>query len=40
MTPMSRPPRPPVGLQLTRAAKTVGRGFDVALSGAGGSLPE
>jgi MarR family transcriptional regulator for hemolysin len=37
---MSRPSRPPIGLQLTRAAKTVSRGFDQALSAAGGSLPE
>jgi MarR family transcriptional regulator, transcriptional regulator for hemolysin len=29
----------PVGLELTRTAKAVGRAFDAALAGAGGSLP-
>jgi MarR family transcriptional regulator, transcriptional regulator for hemolysin len=33
------PPRPPVGLQLTRASRLVTRAFDDALSAAGGSLP-
>jgi MarR family transcriptional regulator for hemolysin len=33
------PAQPPVGLHLTRAARTVGRAFDDALSQAGGSLP-
>lgn len=33
------PPRPPVGLQLTRASRLVSRAFDDALSAAGGSLP-
>jgi MarR family transcriptional regulator for hemolysin len=34
-----RPAQPPVGLQLTQTARTVGRAFDDALAGAGGSLP-
>jgi MarR family transcriptional regulator for hemolysin len=34
-----RPAQLPVGLQLTQAARTVGRAFDDALAGAGGSLP-
>jgi MarR family transcriptional regulator, transcriptional regulator for hemolysin len=33
------PPGPPIGLHLTRAARTVSRAFDAALSEAGGSLP-
>jgi MarR family transcriptional regulator, transcriptional regulator for hemolysin len=33
------PPRLPTGLQLTRAARIVGRAFDEALAEAGGSLP-
>jgi MarR family transcriptional regulator, transcriptional regulator for hemolysin len=36
---MPPPVRPPVGLQLTRAAKTVSRAFDDALAATGGSLP-
>jgi MarR family transcriptional regulator, transcriptional regulator for hemolysin len=36
---MPPPVRPPVGLQLTRAAKTVSRAFDGALAATGGSLP-
>jgi MarR family transcriptional regulator, transcriptional regulator for hemolysin len=36
---MPGPVRPPIGLQLTRAAKVVGRAFDDALAAAGGSLP-
>src|SRR5579884_2798264 len=31
--------RPPVGLHLSQAARTVGRAFDDALAEAGGSLP-
>ena len=34
-----RPGQPPIGLQLTRAARTVSRAFDDALTAAGGSLP-
>jgi MarR family transcriptional regulator for hemolysin len=34
-----RPEQIPVGLQLTRAARLVGRAFDEALGEAGGSLP-
>jgi MarR family transcriptional regulator, transcriptional regulator for hemolysin len=34
-----RPARIPIGLQLTQAARAVGRAFDDALSEAGGSLP-
>lgn len=34
-----RPAHPPVGLLLTRAARTVSRAFDDALAEAGGSLP-
>ena len=34
-----RPARPPIGLQLARAARLVSRTFDDALSEAGGSLP-
>jgi MarR family transcriptional regulator for hemolysin len=34
-----RPAQIPVGLQLTRAARLVGRAFDEALVEAGGSLP-
>src|SRR5215471_14251064 len=36
---MPKPERPPVGLQLARAAKSVSRAFDDALAEAGGSLP-
>lgn len=36
---MDAPETEPVGLQLTRAAKTVSRAFDDALAEAGGSLP-
>ena len=36
---MPRPARPPIGLQLTRAARSVSRAFDDALAQAGGSLP-
>ena len=36
---MPRPPRPPIGLQLTRTARSVSRAFDDALAEAGGSLP-
>ena len=36
---MPRPPRPPIGLQLTRTARSVSRAFDGALAEAGGSLP-
>jgi MarR family transcriptional regulator for hemolysin len=36
---MPRPPRPPIGLQLTRTSRVVSRAFDEALSTAGGSLP-
>jgi MarR family transcriptional regulator, transcriptional regulator for hemolysin len=34
-----RPAQLPVGLQLTQAARTIGRAFDDALAAAGGSLP-
>jgi MarR family transcriptional regulator for hemolysin len=34
-----RPARTPIGLQLTQAARVVGRAFDDALAAAGGSLP-
>ena len=34
-----RPARPPIGLELARAARTVSRAFDEALAQAGGSLP-
>jgi MarR family transcriptional regulator, transcriptional regulator for hemolysin len=34
-----RPEQVPVGLQLTRAARLVGRAFDEALAEAGGSVP-
>ncbi len=37
--PYVRPPRLPIGLQLTRYARLVGRAFDDALAEAGGSLP-
>jgi MarR family transcriptional regulator for hemolysin len=33
------PTRPPIGLHLTRVARTVSRAFDEALAEAGGSLP-
>jgi len=36
---MPKPERPPIGLQLARAAKSVSRAFDDALTEAGGSLP-
>jgi MarR family transcriptional regulator for hemolysin len=36
---MPAPTEPPVGLHLTRVAKTVHRAFDEALATAGGSLP-
>jgi len=36
---MPPPARPPIGLQLTRAARSVSRAFDDALAEAGGSLP-
>jgi MarR family transcriptional regulator, transcriptional regulator for hemolysin len=36
---MPRPSRPPIGLQLARAAKSVSRAFDEALEQAGGSVP-
>ncbi|HET6602269.1 MAG TPA: MarR family transcriptional regulator [Gaiella sp.] len=34
-----RPRATPIGLQLARTSKTVGRAFNEALAGAGGSLP-
>jgi MarR family transcriptional regulator, transcriptional regulator for hemolysin len=34
-----RPARPPLGLHLTHAARTISRAFDQALSEGGGSLP-
>ena len=37
--PIMRPSSPPVGLQLNRAARIVGRAFDHALAEVGGSLP-
>jgi MarR family transcriptional regulator, transcriptional regulator for hemolysin len=36
---MPKPARPPIGLQLSRAARSVSRAFDEALAEAGGSLP-
>ena len=36
---MPPPARPPIGLRLSRAARSVSRAFDDALAGAGGSLP-
>jgi MarR family transcriptional regulator for hemolysin len=36
---MPPPARPPIGLRLSRAARSVSRAFDDALTGAGGSLP-
>ena len=36
---MPEPERPPIGLLLARAAKSVSRAFDDALAEAGGSLP-
>ena len=36
---MPKPERPPIGLQLARAAKSVSRAFDDALAEAGGSVP-
>lgn len=36
---MDRPPRLPVGLQLSQAARTVSRAFEDALGAAGGTLP-
>jgi MarR family transcriptional regulator for hemolysin len=40
MQPADRSPvQPPIGLELTRAARVVSRAFDEALSGVGGSLP-
>jgi MarR family transcriptional regulator, transcriptional regulator for hemolysin len=36
---MRRPSRTPIGLDLTRTARTVSRAFDDALGEAGGSLP-
>ena len=36
---MPRPARTPLGLHLTRAARTVSRAFDDALAQAGGSIP-
>ena len=36
---MPRPAHQPLGLHLTRVARTVSRAFDDALAGAGGSLP-
>jgi MarR family transcriptional regulator, transcriptional regulator for hemolysin len=36
---MPKPARPPIGLQLSRAARLVSRAFDDALAEAGGSLP-
>ncbi len=34
-----KPRGTPIGLELARSAKAVGRAFDAALAGAGGSLP-
>jgi MarR family transcriptional regulator, transcriptional regulator for hemolysin len=34
-----RPARPPLGLQITRACRSVSRAFDAALTRVGGSLP-
>lgn len=36
---MPPPARPPLGLHLTRAARSVSRAFDAALAAAGGSAP-
>jgi MarR family transcriptional regulator, transcriptional regulator for hemolysin len=36
---MGRPTRTPIGLELTRTARTVSRAFNEALEAAGGSLP-
>jgi MarR family transcriptional regulator, transcriptional regulator for hemolysin len=36
---MPKPARPPIGLQLSRTARSVSRAFDSALAEAGGSLP-
>jgi MarR family transcriptional regulator, transcriptional regulator for hemolysin len=36
---MPPPVRPPIGLRLSRAARSVSRAFDDALADAGGSLP-
>jgi MarR family transcriptional regulator, transcriptional regulator for hemolysin len=36
---MPAPVRPPIGLQLSRSARSVSRAFDDALASAGGSLP-
>ena len=36
---MPKPARTPIGLQLSRAARSVSRSFDDALADAGGSLP-
>jgi MarR family transcriptional regulator, transcriptional regulator for hemolysin len=36
---MPKPARPPIGLRLSRAARSVSRAFDDALAEAGGSLP-
>jgi MarR family transcriptional regulator for hemolysin len=36
---MARPAVEPIGLQLARTAKSVGRAFDEALAAAGGSVP-
>jgi MarR family transcriptional regulator, transcriptional regulator for hemolysin len=36
---MPKPARPPIGLQLSRTARSVSRAFDGALAEAGGSLP-
>jgi MarR family transcriptional regulator for hemolysin len=36
---MPRPREEPIGLQVTRTAKTLSRAFDEALADAGGSLP-
>lgn len=37
--PQAGPPRPPIGRELARTAKLVGRAFDDALAAAGGSQP-
>src|ERR1700689_407202 len=36
---MPRPAHTPIGLELARSARLVGRAFDSALAAAGGSLP-
>jgi MarR family transcriptional regulator for hemolysin len=36
---MSRPARPPIGVQLAHTQKAVSRAFSDAIAGAGGSLP-